>query len=1066
MAQLDQSKVSKKRRPLMNTFTAMSNPDKLRKINKIMKQEALTSIDKLWESESPSLRNKFFFLDHTAEVLENYRKIKENEIFTQILHDEREKKAFLRRESKKVENLIENYEQKYGHVKYLQGTDNPSDISHLAASADLFLENTEIMKKHNVVFRNPSQVAKQLNEGAKQPQMIEHNEFKEYKTKQKEIQNFRIQKLLTPRTNNPDLQKYLEDKASYETASLGETSADELALKSNQSDENSDKSVDIYRENRLASEFDHLKNVAAQIEQYEEKVIEEYKNLDVYRAKNKSFRQINFNDLTLQENLNYIKFNLKNSAEAFQMFEQVKDKFANHPEIATSIVQKLALKSNIKKKDVNAKLLQKYEYKNLLRHISKNLDMLDNKQSVDTIFSLGKLHKGMNLQEIETGAPGFYKFFNYFIRDLFQDVESRIKELSPIQVAYLTKGISDLKKVQNPQNQELEIKLREQIKQYAITNAANFDPYSISKIVRYLYTFNDGSEASIKAYEALGMKLYSNLQDRRKAMREMALDDPLIDLDMKDVVDIIRVYSVYAKPEQQLFVPQLFFEETKEADGDSSQLNQLQPSALGANQPKIENLYQLSRAILSDLPDIIRRKESEISVAQISDIMYHYTSAEVMQNKSFIYYLHKLADEQIMVHEKFVSNSTAKLLWGFGKFVNRKLQPRFNMDISASVINRYEFTKTPSVNYQLNRRVIDMLLTKKKIITPENVAITLYANASVGYHDKIFFTDAYAQFTENGQVPSIENMGYFAQTLALLRKNEFVEHVFNWLESMIIAKNQEFFDKSGYNIAKEFSFTQTLQALSYLDCDKLRKSETIMNFLDTYLKSLEIEMTAQHMNLIPSILWSLMAVGKLDQQHRLLKQSLEIIVNEKLSVLSFSDCVLMNQIFNQLISKQGYNEEGVMGLINKDQRNLFLQLAVRQDQIELKSNINYYKKTFGEDIVYTLIQDLKFMSFEGDFEIETYNPIRGGYQQLVDITFKDTDRQKETLILMNKFDRLSESNQVNTFEKIRRMQMISLIEKEGRIPVFIDYSDIGLIYKSSLSKEDFRQKIRKNILSL
>jgi hypothetical protein len=51
-----------------------------------------------------------FSLDHTAEVLENYRRIKENEIFTKVLHDEREKKAFLRREGRKKENIIENLE--------------------------------------------------------------------------------------------------------------------------------------------------------------------------------------------------------------------------------------------------------------------------------------------------------------------------------------------------------------------------------------------------------------------------------------------------------------------------------------------------------------------------------------------------------------------------------------------------------------------------------------------------------------------------------------------------------------------------------------------------------------------------------------------------------------------------------------------------------------------------------------------------------------------------------------------------------------------------------------------
>ena len=72
--------------------------------------------------------------------------------------------------------------------------------------------------------------------------------------------------MLTPRSNNPDLQKYLEDKAAYETASLGETSADELSLKSPQSEEDSDKRVDIIRESRLANEFEHIKNVASQVE--------------------------------------------------------------------------------------------------------------------------------------------------------------------------------------------------------------------------------------------------------------------------------------------------------------------------------------------------------------------------------------------------------------------------------------------------------------------------------------------------------------------------------------------------------------------------------------------------------------------------------------------------------------------------------------------------------------------------------------------------------------------------------------------------------------------------------
>jgi len=48
------------------------------------------------------MSQKFFALDHTAEVLENYRRIQENNLFDKILHDERDKKAFLKHESRKT----------------------------------------------------------------------------------------------------------------------------------------------------------------------------------------------------------------------------------------------------------------------------------------------------------------------------------------------------------------------------------------------------------------------------------------------------------------------------------------------------------------------------------------------------------------------------------------------------------------------------------------------------------------------------------------------------------------------------------------------------------------------------------------------------------------------------------------------------------------------------------------------------------------------------------------------------------------------------------------------------
>ena len=112
MANADPKTVPRKRRPFISS-SPMNNPKVLKAVNQHLKGRVSDSIQDIWDKEGGSLRNKFFMLDHTAEVLENYRRIQENELFQHILFDEREKKAFLRHESRKIENLIEGYEQKF-----------------------------------------------------------------------------------------------------------------------------------------------------------------------------------------------------------------------------------------------------------------------------------------------------------------------------------------------------------------------------------------------------------------------------------------------------------------------------------------------------------------------------------------------------------------------------------------------------------------------------------------------------------------------------------------------------------------------------------------------------------------------------------------------------------------------------------------------------------------------------------------------------------------------------------------------------------------------------------------
>lgn len=141
MAHADPKTVSRKRRPYMVT-SALLGPKIMKHTNAAITQQATSVVQDIWDKEGGSLRNKFFVLDHTAEVLENYRRIQENLIFSRVLFDEREKKAFLKKEGRKIENLIDNYEQKFGGHKYFEATDLArNDIARLHGSKTLFLED-------------------------------------------------------------------------------------------------------------------------------------------------------------------------------------------------------------------------------------------------------------------------------------------------------------------------------------------------------------------------------------------------------------------------------------------------------------------------------------------------------------------------------------------------------------------------------------------------------------------------------------------------------------------------------------------------------------------------------------------------------------------------------------------------------------------------------------------------------------------------------------------------------------------------------------------------------------
>ena len=123
----------------------MNNPLAFHQLNKRLGKQSSNAVTDIQQTEFYDMRQKFFALDHTAEVLENYRRIHENQLFDKVLHDERLKKAFLKHEGRKQENLIADYGSNFSNYKYLENTSEQTD-NNGAHSALQFMQDNFIYK--------------------------------------------------------------------------------------------------------------------------------------------------------------------------------------------------------------------------------------------------------------------------------------------------------------------------------------------------------------------------------------------------------------------------------------------------------------------------------------------------------------------------------------------------------------------------------------------------------------------------------------------------------------------------------------------------------------------------------------------------------------------------------------------------------------------------------------------------------------------------------------------------------------------------------------------------------
>ena len=133
-----------------------------------------------------------------------------------------------------------------------------------------------------------------------------------------------------------------------------------------------------------------------------------------------------------------------------------------------------------------------------------------------------------------------------------------------MEITYLSKGLLNLNHLLSKDNQILHKHLQQMLLQKCLqivkNNEGRFDPYSISKLMRY-FSRSDESKDTLELYSHFTKQLITTLSERQISLLDADLDDPLVDLEVHDVIDIINVLAPLSrntKEGSEHIVPKIF----------------------------------------------------------------------------------------------------------------------------------------------------------------------------------------------------------------------------------------------------------------------------------------------------------------------------------------------------------------------------------------------------------------------------------------------------------------------------------------------------------------------------
>lgn len=104
-----------------------------------------------------------------------------------------------------------------------------------------------------------------------------------------------------------------------------------------------------------------------------------------------------------------------------------------------------------------------------------------------------------------------------------------------------------------------------------------------------------------------------------------------------------------------------------------------------------------------------------MSLANIGDLMLCYGAlvgnvASLSTKRQFMHDLENAANDRLVLKDKFTTVASANYLWGYAKFLNRKINPYFNTDPASCLLNRFQISKVTSVTERVPRQFVKEIL--------------------------------------------------------------------------------------------------------------------------------------------------------------------------------------------------------------------------------------------------------------------------------------------------------------------------------------------------------------------